>query len=81
MPLLILPVFNQDEGSGEAFKDDQVCQAFLRGPVSQLYNTAQPSTINPRYSIFCLFLMLTVYMYTEENYCGNDRPDEWSGMT
>lgn len=39
---------DQDEGSGQMFKDDAICQAFLKGPVSQLDNTVQASTITPR---------------------------------
>lgn len=36
-----------DPGSGEAFKDDPICQAFLKNDVKKLDSTLKPSDVKP----------------------------------
>ena len=41
-------IHSQDPGSGEAFKDDAVCQQFLKKGVEKLDSTNKPSDVNAR---------------------------------
>ena len=41
-------IHSQDPGSGEAFKDDAVCQQFLKKGVEKLNSTNKPSDVNAR---------------------------------